>query len=173
MSYLVLCISLLGLGAGWNVTTLVHGSRQEVIAIGLGCLLLKCSTQQAIESPGHVSWTLDYSHQPDGSQSNLRPGPTDIYTTLGRTPSYQFQFCHTASDTLIMETESDTVMLDNLHILMWLSAWEHLIEFNTVILALQKQYLKIIIPDYITYAHTRWIAHAKLQNPNIIFFYSH
>jgi len=127
----------------------------------------------ALESPGQVPWTLDYSHQPDGSQSNLRPGPIDIYTTPGRTPSYQFQFCHTASNTLIMGTESDTVMLDNLHILMLLSAWECFIEFNTVILALQKEYLKIIIPDYITYAHTHWIPHAKLQNANIIFFYSH
>lgn len=173
VSYPVLCISLLGLGAGWNVTTLVSGSRQEVNALGLGCLLLKCSTQPAIDSPGQVPWTLDYSHQPDRSQSNLRPGPTDIYTTQGRTPIYQFQFCHTASNILIMGTESDTVMLDNLHILMWLSAWECFIEFNTVILALQKQYLKIIIPDYITYAHTHWIAHVKLQNANIIFFYSH
>ena len=113
---------------------------------------------------------------PPTRRVTIHPAPRSnwyIYTTLGRTPSYQLQFCHAASNTLIMGKESDTVMLDNLHILMWLSAWEYFIKFNTVILALQKQYLKIIIPDYITYAHTHWIAHAKLQNANIIFFYSH
>jgi hypothetical protein len=131
VSYPVLCISLLGLGAGWNMTNLVSGSRQ-VSALGLGCLLLKCSTQPAIESPRQVPRTFDYSHQPDGSQSILHPGPTQ-----GRTPSYQFQFCNAASITLIMGTESDTVMLDNPHILMWLSAGAHFIEFNTVLVALR------------------------------------
>jgi len=38
--YPVLCISPLGLGAVWNETPLVSGSSQEVIAHGLGCLLL-------------------------------------------------------------------------------------------------------------------------------------
>jgi hypothetical protein len=137
VSYPVLCISLLGLSAGWNVTNLVSGSRQEVLALGLVCLLLKCSTQPATDSPGKVPWTLDYSHQPDELQSILYPGPTEIYTTQSRTPSYQFQFCHAASNTLIMGTESDTVTSDNFHILMWLSVWEHFTEFNTVILPLQ------------------------------------
>lgn len=126
------------------MTNLVSGSRQ-VSALGLGCLLLKCSTQPAIESPRQVPRTFDYSHQPDGSQSILHPGPTQ-----GRTPSYQFQFCNAASITLIMGTESDTVMLDNPHILMWLSAGAHFIEFNTVLVALRQLYLKIIISDYIT-----------------------
>ena len=104
----------------------------KVNALGLVCLLLKCSTQPAIERPGQVPWTFDYSHQPDGSQFILPPGPTQ-----GSTPSYQFQFCHAASNTLIMGKESDTVTSDNPHILMRLCAWAHFIEFNTVLVALQ------------------------------------
>ena len=161
MSYPILCISPLGLGAGWNGTPLVSGRSQEIIALGLDCLLMKCSTQPAIHSPGQVPWTLDHSHQTDRSQSFLCPCPTEIYTTQGRTPSYQFRFCHATSNTLQMGMESATETSDNLHILMLLSDRKHFIEFNTVILALWKQYFKIIILDYITYAHRHWISHTK------------
>jgi hypothetical protein len=52
----------------------------------------------------------------------------EIYTTQGRIPSYLLWFYQATSNTLKMGMESVPDMLENLHILMWLSAQQHFIE---------------------------------------------
>ena len=64
----------------------------------------------------------------EGSHSILCPDRTELYTTQGRTPSYQLWLYEATSNTLKMGTDSVPETFEILHILTRLSAGKHFIK---------------------------------------------
>jgi len=76
-----------------------------------------------------TSWLLPLTR---GSHSILRLGAgwNATHTTQGRIPSYLLWFYQATSNTLKMGMESVPDVSENIHILTWLSAQQHFIEWQ-------------------------------------------